>query len=47
MGRNGRNTDGERIPQGTGIDHVRARVIAGRAYQPDRISTSYGIQPLP
>jgi len=27
-------TDEERIPQGTGIDHVRAGVIAGRACRP-------------
>ena len=26
--------DEERIPQGAGIDHVRAGVIAGRAYRP-------------
>jgi hypothetical protein len=27
-------TDGERIPQGTGIDHARAGVISGRACRP-------------
>jgi hypothetical protein len=32
--RKGGHADGERIPQGTGIDHVRAGVIAGRVEQP-------------
>jgi hypothetical protein len=32
--RKGGYTDGERIPQGTGIDHVRAGIIAGRACRP-------------
>jgi len=30
----GGHTDEERIPQGTGIDHVRTGVIAGRACRP-------------
>jgi len=30
----GGHTDEERIPQGTGVDHVRAGVIAGRACRP-------------
>ena len=32
--RKGGHADGERIPQGTGIDHVRAGAIAGRACRP-------------
>ena len=32
--RKGGHADGERIPQGTGIDHVRAGIIAGRACRP-------------
>jgi hypothetical protein len=32
--RKGGYTDEERIPQGTGIDHVRAGVIAGRVERP-------------